>query len=121
MTKLLLDFPWQLDSVFDPNSDASYALHNFKKLCDNEKLQAVKFVAKNDYIALLHHARRRTFRAALQMLGSYVRDAAATIRAMPVGGPNDLPEQWKFGLADELQLGDWRTPQILIHRNRSTA
>lgn len=121
MTKLLLDFPWQLDSVFDPNSNASYALHNFRKLCERENIQSVKFVSVAEYIALLDHARRRAFRPALQALGNYVRDEAATIRAVPIAGPNDLHDQWKYGLADELALGEWRTPQVIIHNSRSNA
>ncbi len=118
MTKLLLDFPWQLDSVFDPNSDASYALHDFKKLCERENLEAVDFVAEVDYMALLENARRNVFRPALQILGNYVRDAAATVHAAPVAGPEDLSDEWKVGLAVELGIGEWRTPQVIVYGSR---
>lgn len=121
MTKLLLDFPWRLDSVFDPNSDAAYALRDFTRLCEKDKLEAVSFVAEADYFALFDRSRSNVFRPALQILGNYVRDADTAVRAAPVAGPDDLPDQWKFGLADELSIDEWRTPQIIAYGSRRDA
>jgi hypothetical protein len=48
MTRLLLDFPWQLDSVLDRDSDAYFAFHDFERLCETKRLKTVPFVAEGD-------------------------------------------------------------------------
>jgi hypothetical protein len=121
MTKLLLDFHWELDSLFN-RAEAFRVLYDFERLRKKEALDAVPFIAENDYHAFRDKPNANTagsnLRPVLQFLQAYVRHSATTVPAVPISGPADLLDQWTFGLNDELQLGHWRTPQIIIPKER---
>lgn len=126
MTRLLLDFPWQLDSVLDRNSDAYFVFYQFERLCETERLKPVPFIAESDYEALTlrddpGYTGGSNLRGALQVLRKYVRQAGESVRATPAAGPNDLSDHWKVALRDELHLKEWRTPQLVVCKSRSDA
>jgi hypothetical protein len=118
MTKLLLDFPWQLEAVLDPSSEPSSVLLAFDQLCDKEHLKRLPFVREDEYFALLRRPGRTVQHVALQALAKCVRKAGAGNRGFSVAGPNDQSDHWQFALHDELLLQEWRTPQIIIQKER---
>src|SRR6266481_666075 len=124
MTRLLLDFPWQIASVLDRNADGYFAFYQFERLCEIEHLYPVPFVAEADYLALRDNPQYTggsNLRATLQVMYKYIRETGGLIRAAPEDGPNDLSDAWKIALYDELHLNQWRTPQIIICKSRSDA
>jgi hypothetical protein len=124
MTRLLLDFPWEVASVANPDSDAYTAFYQFERLCETEHLKPVPFVAPADYEALRDnptYTRGSNLRATLQVLNRYIRESSESIPAVPESGPTDLSDRWKSALNDELHLNDWRSPQIIICEHRSDA
>jgi hypothetical protein len=120
MTLLLLDFPWELQSVLLPYSEAYAGLHDFERLCEEERLERVPFISEEEYANLMQQLPGRVnIRPVLQVLPHYLRDSFGPIRATPAAGPHDLTDNWKYALRDEMtDLDDWRTPQIIACEHR---
>src|SRR6185437_13774986 len=53
MARVLLDFPWQLQSVLSPYSEGYSVLHDFERLCEEERLQRVRFISEDEYCQVL--------------------------------------------------------------------
>lgn len=118
MAKALLDFPWQLESILSPFSEAYSTFHNFERLCEDERLERVRFISEEEYCRLVEQPVRaglnNTRRPVLQVLPRYQRDSFGKAQAMPESGPNDLSQNWQVALREEMgDLQDWRTPQII--------
>jgi hypothetical protein len=121
MTKLLLDFPWPIESLLDRYSESFIILSGFEELCDDEKLERVRFVdsVTFDAFCLIAYGQSRSdvVQFHMQVLPRYVRKQGGIARAFPVAGPHDRAESWYFALRDEL-LDDWRSPHIIASIDR---
>src|SRR5437867_8099536 len=114
MTKLLLDFPWPIESLLDRYSESFIILGSFEELCAEENLKRLSFVDPQTYdafcLAAFAESRPDVVQFHMQIVPQYVRYGLGTARAEPVAGPEDLPDSWYCSLRDELNDPDWRTP-----------
>jgi hypothetical protein len=122
MVKVLLDFPWPLDEVLNPYSDALVVLRDFDNFLAVLEFNPVPFISPEDERRFWENPPRAggsrfapVFRL-LQRLGCGNLDGPT---AAPANGPNDLPDAWRKSLRIELgDLRDWRNPQLVVAESR---
>lgn len=122
MTKLLLYFPWELHEALD-DSDLEFAIRNFFRLLENEKLAAAGFIAAGfieeqqeaEFWQRCKRRARRNTSLFMRFIEHCRRPVGSVCRAVPNPGPSGLQDSWKWGLRDQLNdLTDWRNPQIVV-------
>jgi hypothetical protein len=121
----LLDHPWPLEEALDRASPGFDILRQFVDLQREYGLQVVPFISENELSEMWERlppdAFRRNptaYRALLSFSGRCVRTSSRSCRATPIPGPTDLRASWQYGLYDSAIAGDWRTPQIIVPRDR---
>jgi len=126
MTRLLLDYPWELADAFR-DAAPSFALLGFVNLLRRTGLRPIPFVeyeeenAMERQVAGLRAGNSR--QALMQFLHECRRPPGSTCRATPDPEPPRLRDSWKCALRDELvsHPDDWRSPQIVAPRGRRAA
>lgn len=127
MVKILLDFPWRIDSVLDPGPDPDprKAIRDYEQFRARIQLKPVAFIVAQEEGFFWERLGQRKphgswMRDVLRFIAHHRtgRDAGAH-RAILVNGPNDLQDFWQRSLREEMgDLNNWRTPQIIVCSER---
>jgi hypothetical protein len=129
VTRLLLDFPWDLSDVFAPGHNALGCLLEFDNLVRSTGLVPVPFIENEEYAAfwkpkggLGHRSARNTQRAVGQFLAHCHRQSDSICLATPNPEPTRLRVSWRRALREEIENeknhNSWRSPQIIVPRVR---
>ncbi len=125
VTRLLLDFPWDLDAILQDDAAPSFALQQFVDLIRRTGLAPVPFIEQGEEAALWQkieqfHAGADAWAALMPFLHECRREAAGTCEAKPAEPePSCLRPSWKCALRDELvDRRSWRNPQIIVTKDR---
>ena len=115
MTQALLDFPVARALAGD-FSRLSQALLDFSRLLASEGLDPVQFLSGEEYLELYQDIVPRLpggSPAIFRLINNMVRWEGPDCEATPRKIVTELSATWKRGLRDSLDLGDWRSPQIV--------
>jgi len=122
MVKVLLDFPWQLDEVLNPYSDALAVIRDFDRFIAVLRFDPVPFISQEDERRFWENVPRSCggrFAPVFRLLARLVCEHLDGPSALPANGPNDLPDYWRKSL--RIALGDllgWRNPQLVVSESR---
>jgi hypothetical protein len=126
MTRLLLDHPWRLDEVLDPESPGFRVIERFVDLGRRQVLDPVPFISHQEYneawarMDVRRYARTSGFAAICRFGKQLICDGEVGVCATPVPEPSGLTQFWKSALRREMgDFANWRTPQIVIAEQRS--
>lgn len=122
MTKLLLDYQWELVDALN-NPDVSNVLRNFVKLLRRTGLNPAPFVEDLQQNELWQHrpARFDGWQHLREFLDICRRPDGSMCSAIPDPEPSGIHDNWKRALRDQLSdLSDWRNPQIVVPESRLT-
>ncbi|HKW76644.1 MAG TPA: hypothetical protein VJN64_14030 [Terriglobales bacterium] len=121
MIRALLDHPWSVENVLEPES----VLKRFNDWIRSHQLvEPVAFIDEERYELLKQQAAHTHANARMifTILPSYVARRSDAALAEPLHWPNDLPDSWKRALREALgDLVDWRNPQIVTFACRRDA
>lgn len=128
MTKLLLDFPWQLGDALD-DAAVAFILRDFIDLVRRTGLEPVRFLEQDEQTTLWEaieqhrHAGAGQFAALMLFLDECAGAPGGTCEARPADPqPSGLRASWKRALREELvHEQHWRNPQIIVARSRHEA
>lgn len=123
MPRVLLDFPWDLTTIFQWNMPASRALDDYDLLIKRYRVSPVPFLT-NDELATFYEKGPPSGGnryAGLQRFLAHCTIARSLPAAMavPAPEPSGLRHSWKQALRAELgDLSNWRVPQIVAASSR---
>ena len=126
MTKLLLDYRWELDAALH-NPEVSFALIEFVNLLRKTGLNPAPFVEDQQQNELWQKlgqgppVRNGSWQPLMEFLDLCRRPDGSMCSAMLDQAPTDIRDNWKRALRDQLgDLSDWRNPHIVVLESRLT-
>jgi hypothetical protein len=123
MTKLLLDYRWELSAALD-NSEVQFALMKFVNLVRRTGLSPAPFVEEQQQLEMWQELEQRPLRnGGWQQIKEFLsicsRPKGSICRAIPDKVTPGFPDNWTRALRDQLgDLSDWRNPHIVVPESR---
>lgn len=123
MTSVLLDHPWPVEAVLDASTEAFDVLRKFEDLTRRHRLAIVPFISQTELGDMwtrmdYRNTRQASFAALRRMAALLVRETEGHCLARPVPEPLGLANDWLRALRDVTAADDWRSPQIVVPRQR---
>src|SRR5467141_289314 len=93
VTRLLLDYPWELIDALGHDPVPSKVVESFLRLLERTRLDPVPFVGNDEYLSLCNNIGdrrgRNRFGPLMRLLNHCIRANGSPCRAVPVDGPEN--------------------------------